>query len=89
MTRYLIIIGAVLVGAFIGWILSKPKKAAADTVLEEQRPLTIWPFVGAFVALMLGLLVLSDFNRASIDSDYQPAVIDGDKIKPGQFEKKE
>ena len=37
MTKYLIIAAAVLVGALIGWVLSRPKNPAADEVLVEEK----------------------------------------------------
>ena len=87
MTRYFIILAAVLVGVLIGWLLSRPKKPAADEVLvEEKNPLSVWPFIAALVVLALGLFYLSGMDRSSIESNYSPAVIDGNAINPGHFD---
>jgi len=86
MTRYLIILSAVLAGVLIGWLLSRPKKPAADEVLVEDKPVTnLWPFVGGLIVLALGLFYLAGLNRAPIEGEYNPAVIDGGAINPGHF----
>ena len=86
MTKYLIIAAAVLVGALIGWVLSRPKKPAADEVLvEEKQPMNLWPFVGGLIVLAVGLFFLAGQNRAPIEGEYNPAVIDGRAINPGYF----
>ena len=87
MAKYLIIAAAVLVGALIGWVLSRPQKPAADEVLdEEKKPMNLWPFVGGLIVLALGLFFLAGQNRASIEGEYNPAVIDGGTINPGHFD---
>ena len=87
MTKYLIIAAAVLVGALIGWVLSRPKNLAADEVLvEEKKPINLWPFVGGLIVLALGLFFLAGQNRTPIDGEYNPAVIDGGVINPGHFD---
>ena len=87
MTKYLIIAAAVLVGALIGWVLSRPKNPAADEVLvEEKKPINLWLFVGGLIVLALGLFFLAGQNRAPIDGEYNPAVIDGGEINPGHFD---
>ena len=87
MTKYLIIAAAVLVGALIGWVLSRPKKPAADEVLvEDKQPMNLWPFVGGLIVLALGLFFLAGQNRAPIEGEYNPAVIDGGVINPGHFD---
>ena len=87
MTKYLIIAAAVLVGALIGWVLSRPKNPAADEVLvEEKKPINLWPFVGGLIVLALGLFFLAGQNRAPIEGEYSPAVIDGGVINPGHFD---
>ena len=87
MTKYLIIAAAVLVGALIGWVLSRPQKPAADEVLvEEKKPMNLWPFVGGLIVLALGLFFLAGQNRAPIEGEYNPAVIDGGTINPGHFD---
>lgn len=87
MTRYLIILAAILAGALIGWFLARPKKPAADEVLvEEKKPLNLWPFIAALAVLAVGLFFLAGLNRSGIETTYSPAVIEGDAINPGGFD---
>ena len=86
MTKYFILLAAVLVGALIGWVLSRPQNPAADEVLvDEKKPMNLWPFVGGLIVLAVGLFFLAGQNRAPIDGEYNPAVIDGGTINPGYF----
>ena len=86
MTRYAIIGLAVLVGVLIGWFLSRPKKAADETVVVEARqPYWYLPWLGGLSVLVVGLFLLADPHRASKDTTYKPASIENGQIKPGTF----
>ncbi len=86
MTRYGIIAAAILVGVFIGWIISRQKPAASDEVLVEQKPmLKLLPWIATVITLMVGLYFLSDRTSAPISTEYQPAIIKDGVLKPGQF----
>ena len=86
MTRYAIIAAALLVGVFIGWLLSRPKKASDETiVVEKKQPYWYLPWLGGLAVLMIGLFFLADPMRAPIDTKYAPATLKDGAIKPGQF----
>ena len=94
MTRYLIILAAILAGALIGWLLARPKPPHADEVLVDATQKAAWwrqviPWIAGFAVLMAGLFLLADYERAPKESAYQPAVIEGDQINPGRFEQEE
>ena len=86
MTRYAILAAAVIVGVLIGWLLSRPKKAANETVFVDARQ-KYWylPWLGGSAVLLIGLFFLADPNRAPKDSRYNPATIKDGVIKPGTF----
>lgn len=86
MTRYAIIGLALMVGIFIGWLLSRPRKAADETVFVDARQ-KYWylPWVGGFTVLIIGLFLLADPSRAPKDSQYNPATIKDGVISPGTF----
>lgn len=86
MNRYLIIAAAVFVGIAIGWIMSRPKPAASDTVLVDEKPkINLIPWVAALAVLLIGLFLIADTHRAPIDADYNPATLSDGELKPGTF----
>ncbi len=86
MARYIIFIIAILAGALVGWWLSRPKPKAADTILvEEAKTFKITPWIIGGLVLIIGLVILADFDRAPKESTYSPAVIEGGDINPGSF----
>jgi uncharacterized membrane-anchored protein YhcB (DUF1043 family) len=89
MSRYAVIAAAILVGVLIGYVLSRPREAADETVYVEQNQ-RYWylPWLGGIVVLIIGLLLLADPTRAPKNSDYAPAVIKDGEIQPGQFNPK-
>ena len=88
MTYYLIILAAVIVGAAIGLILASTQRKN-ETVLVEEGKAKLrfsWLLVlGVLVMLLVGLFLLVDYDRASIDSRYTPAQSDDKSLIPGQF----
>lgn len=86
MTRYALIALAVLVGVFIGWLISRPKKAADETVFVDARqPYWYLPWAGGLAVLIIGLFLLADHHRSPKEKTYNPAVIENGQIKPGTF----
>jgi hypothetical protein len=89
MSRYAVIAAAILTGVLIGYILSRPGRAADETVYVEKRQ-RYWylPWLGGIMVLIVGLFLLADPTRAPKDSKYSPAVIKDGEIQPGQFSPK-
>ena len=88
MSRYLVILAALIVGIGLGILMSKLKnKSAAETVLvEEKPPLNLWPWVAGMLTLLVGLYLISDETRAPINAGYNPAIIKDGNLIPGGFD---
>lgn len=88
MSRYIVILAALVVGIGLGLLMSRFKsRPAADTVLvEEKPPLNLWPWVAGVLTLLVGLYLISDDTRAPIDAGYKPAIIKDGTVVPGGFD---
>lgn len=86
MTRYLIILAAITVGALLGiWLGRRQRKQ--ETLLVEDKPLaSIWPWAAGLAVLIVGLFLLASHERAPIDTVYSPATSSNGTISPGSFQ---
>ena len=87
MTRYALIAAALLVGVFIGWLMSRPKKSADDATIyvDQKHPYWVLPWVGGIAVLVIGLFFLADPTRAPIDTTSAPATLKDGQVTPPQF----
>lgn len=85
MSRYLVMLLAVLIGAAIGLWLARRNRQSETTLVEEKPPRSLLPWVAGLTVLIIGLMLIANHERASIDTDYRPATIDNGSIRPGQF----
>lgn len=86
MTKYAIILAALLVGIFIGWLLSRPRKAADETVfVDAHKRYWYLPWLGGIAVLFIGLFLLANPEKASKDARYNPAIIEDGTLKPSTF----
>ena len=89
MSRYLLIALAITVGGLIGLWLSRrnPEHNKAETLIEEGKQVSLWPWIAGLAVLACGLLLLAFQDRADISLRYQPATITEGDITPGEFDK--
>lgn len=89
MSKYLVILAAVLVGVLIGMIMArlKSKPASNETVyVDERPPINLIPYAAGIAVLLIGFYLISDGTRAPISSEYKPASLENGVLKPGQFD---
>ena len=89
MSRYLLIALAIAVGGLIGLWLSRRSadQSKAETLIEEGKQVSLWPWIAGAAVLAGGLLLLAfQDDRADISLTYQPATITEGGITPGEFE---
>ena len=89
MTRYVVILLAILVGAAVGLILARRRAKADTTLVEEGKAKSLLPWLAGLVVLLIGLFLLADYERSPVDSEYQPARLEDGEIKPGEFDSKQ
>jgi ABC-type dipeptide/oligopeptide/nickel transport system permease subunit len=86
MTRYLVIALALMVGGVLGLLLAKYQRGQEKVLVEENKKMSLLPWVAGFVVLIAGLFLLADGERAPKDAEYKPATLEDGGIKPGSFE---
>lgn len=86
MSRYLIIGLAVLVGALCGLILAKYQRGQEQVLVDEQKKMSLLPWIAGFTVLIIGLFLLADGERAPKEAQYKPATIEDGGINPGSFD---
>jgi hypothetical protein len=89
MTRYLIIAAAILVGVLLRFLIARHRKPASETILVEEKPLHLIPWVAGILTLLIGLYLISDDTRAPIDAEYHPSVLIDGELVPGNFDDSE
>ena len=89
MTRYAIMLLAVLVGAAIGILLARRGRKSETTLVEDKPAISLIPWAAGIAVLVIGLFLLADHERSPKDADYKPATIEGGEIKPGKFNQPE
>ena len=86
MSRYVVILLAVLAGAAIGLFLARRKAKAEATLVEEGKSMSLAPWVAGLVVLVIGLFLLADHQRSPVNSEYRPAKVEDGVIQPGGFD---
>ena len=86
MSRYAVIILAILVGGAVGLYLARRNAKAATTLVEEGKSPSLVPWIAGLVVLVVGLFILADHQRSPVESEYRPARVEDGVIQPGGFD---
>ena len=86
MSRYAVIILAILVGGAVGLYLARRNAKAATNLVEEGKSPSLVPWIAGLVVLVVGLFILADHQRSPVGSEYRPAQIRDGEIAPGGFD---